>query len=169
MNDVIEYYENKGYIFYDLANLTSFYNYFKFIIYNLWNYNKIISYLNYSSIIDNNNNNKTFYKLYIKILLIYINYRYNPYYKNYNKKTIFFFYKGKIFITNKPSINDKKNLLDINNILLNNFYDCNVCFNDKCKQIIICFRCNFQTCYKCKEKLNKISNSCCCCKYTYNS
>ena len=168
MNDVIEYYENKGYIFYDLANLTSFYSYFKFTIYNLWNYNKIISYLNYSSIIDNNNNT-TFYKLYIKILLIYINYRYNPYYKNYNKKTIFFFYKGKIFISNKPSINDKKNLLDINNILLNNFYDCNVCFNDKCKQIIICFRCNFQTCYKCKEKLNKISNSCCCCKYTYNS
>jgi hypothetical protein len=168
MNDVIEYYENKGYIFYDLANLTSFYSYFKFTIYNLWNYNKIISYLNYSSIIDNNNNT-TFYKLYIKILLIYISYRYNPYYKNYNKKTIFFFYKGKIFISNKPSINDKKNLLDINNILLNNFYDCNVCFNDKCKQIIICFRCNFQTCYKCKEKLNKISNSCCCCKYTYNS
>jgi len=168
MNDVIEYYENKGYIFYDLANLTSFYSYVKFTIYNLWNYNKIISYLNYSSIIDNNNNT-TFYKLYIKILLIYINYRYNPYYKNYNKKTIFFFYKGKIFISNKPSINDKKNLLDINNILLNNFYDCNVCFNDKCKQIIICFRCNFQSCYKCKEKLNKISNSCCCCKYTYNS
>ena len=168
MNDVIEYYENKGYIFYDLANLKSFYSYFKFTIYNLWNYNKIISYLNYSSIIDNNNN-ITFYKLYIKILLIYINYRYNPYYKNYNKKTIFFFFKGKIFISNIPSINDKKNLLDINNILLNNFYDCNVCFNDKCKQIIICFRCNFQTCYKCKEKLNKISNACCCCKYTYNS
>ena len=158
MNDIIEHFQNKGYIFY---------NYF---IYNLWNYNKIISYLNYSSIINNNNNNNTtFYKLYIKILLIYINYRYNPYYKNYNKKTIFFFYKRKIFISNKPSINDKKKLLDINNILLNNLYDCNVCFNDKCKQIIICFRCNFQSCYKCKEKLNKISNTCCCCKYTYNS
>ena len=38
---------------------------------------------------------------------------------------------------------------------MNNLYDCNVCFNDKCKQIIICFRCNFQSCYKCKEKLVK--------------
>jgi hypothetical protein len=96
MNDVIEYYENKGYIFYDLANLTSFYSYVKFTIYNLWNYNKIISYLNYSSIIDNNNT--TFYKLYIKILLIYINYRYNPYYKIIITKQYSFFIKEKYLL-----------------------------------------------------------------------
>ena len=67
MNDIIEHFQNKGYIFY---------NYFKYIIYKLWNYNKLIIYLNYS--FNDYDNNTFFYKLYIKLLLIYINFIYAP-------------------------------------------------------------------------------------------
>jgi hypothetical protein len=168
MNDIIEHFQNKGYIFYDLANLTSFYNYFKYIIYKLWNYKKLIIYLNYS-FNDNNDNNTFFYKLYIKLLLIYINLIYNPNIKNYYNKTIFFFPYEKICIINKPVKTDNKLLSDMNKILLNKYYDCNICFNDKHTQIFICNQCNFQTCYKCNKKIKMISNSCCCCKYTYKN
>ena len=89
--------------------------------------------------------------------------------KNYNNKTIFFFPYEKICIINKPVKTDNKLLSDMDNILLNNFYDCNICFNDKYTQIYICNQCNFHTCYKCNEKLKMISNSCCCCKYTYKN
>jgi hypothetical protein len=165
MNDIIEHFQNKGYIFYDLANLTSFYNYFKYIIYKLWNYKKLIIYLNYSF----NNNDTFFYKLYIKLLLIYIKLIYNPNIKNYYNKTIFFFPYEKICIINKPVKTDNKLLSDMNKILLNKYYDCNICFNDKHTQIFICNQCNFQTCYKCNKKIKMISNSCCCCKYTYKN
>lgn len=166
MNDIIEHFQNKGYIFYDLANLTSFYNYFKYIIYKLWNYNKLIIYLNYSF----NDNHTFFYKLYIKLLLIYIKLIYNPNIKNYYNKTIFFFPYEKICIINKPVKTDNKKLLsDMNKILLNRYYECNICFNDKYTQIFICNQCNFQSCYKCNKKLKMISNACCCCKYTYKN
>jgi hypothetical protein len=155
LNDVIKYYEKQDYIFYNLSDIKNLKDYIKFEKYKNDNKNKLITYINFLSCYNN--------KLIIILLKIF-NYNYSLNYK-YNN-SIIFYYKDKYFITNNKRINNIKNLLDIQNILFNKFYKCNICFNEKCFKINLCIQCNLQTCNICNKKLKKINNICCCCKYS---
>ena len=57
-NDIIQYYENKGYLFYDVSNkIKSFNDYLEYSNYSKKNYNNLITFINLFSYFDNNNNN----------------------------------------------------------------------------------------------------------------
>jgi hypothetical protein len=168
-NDIIQYYENKGYIFYDVSNkIKSFNDYLEYFNYSKKNYNNLITYINLSPYFNDNNNDNDnkitkFYKLGINLYLRWFIYSNNPYVKDYNKDTIILLYKEKYLIISSNTINCKHSLLIINKILLTKYYECNICFNDKCKTIISCSICNLQMCFKCDNKLAKINNRCCYC------
>jgi hypothetical protein len=155
LNNIIKYYENQGYIFYNLSEIKTLKDYIKFEKYKKINKDKLISYINFPTCYNN--------KLII-ILLKFFNNKYSLKYKY--TKSIIFYYKDKYFITSITRINNINNLLDIQNILFNEFYTCNICFKEKCFKINLCIRCNIQICDKCNKKLKKISNICCCCKYS---
>lgn len=150
----------KDIFFYDVSNkIKSFTDYLEYSNYSKKNYNNLITYINlYSYFNDNNDNNNhknkitKFYKLGINLYLRWFIYSNNPYVKDYNKDTIILLYKEKYLIISSETINCKHSLLIINKILLTKCYECNICFNDKCKTIIFCSICNLQICLKCNNK-----------------
>ena len=163
LKDVIKYYKKQGYIFYNLSKLKTFKDYIDFEKYKRKNQNKLITYLKISSIY--NKNTTRFYKRLIKTLIKYYSYKYLNYKINFPINTIIFFYNDKFVFNNKKYFGHNNKLLDIiQNILFNENFKCDVCFNDEHKLINICKQCNFQTCNTCKKRLKKISNKCCCCK-----
>ena len=158
LKDVIEYYEKQGYIFYNLSNIKTLKNYIDFEKYKRINKdkNKLITYIEYSSYY--NKETTKFNKRLIIILLKLFNYNY--------KNAIIFWYKKKYLSTTIKCINNIRHLLDIQYILFNKYYKCNICFNEKCSVINLCNQCNFHTCDICNKKLKQINNVyCCCCKY----
>ena len=165
LKDVIKYYKKQGYIFYNLSKLKTLKDYLDFEKYKRKNKNKIIIYLIFSSIYSKKTTK--FYKRLIKPLIKYYkNDAPSPINKhNFKINNIIFLHKHKFFLTYKKCIQNKNNLLDIQDILLTKYYKCDVCFNEECCIINKCFQCNFQTCNSCKKRLSKISNKCCCCKY----
>ena len=162
LKDVIEYYEKQGYIFYNLSNIKTLKNYIDFEKYKRINKNKLITYIECSS--SYNKETTKFNKRFINILLKLFNYKNNH---KYGKNAIIFFYNKKFYITYKRCISNIRYLLDIEYILFNKYYKCNICFNEKCIRISSCIQCNFQICDICDKKLKKINNNCCCCKYNY--
>jgi hypothetical protein len=164
LKDVIKYYEKQGYIFYNLSKLKTLKDYLDFEKIKRKNKDKLIIYYNYSSIY--NKNATKFYKKLMKIFLKFFYKVYIPFNEyNFTKKTIIFLHKYKYLLSNKKCIQNKKKLLDIQNVLFNKYYKCDVCFNEECCIINNCFQCNFQTCDSCNKKLIKINDKCCCCKY----
>jgi hypothetical protein len=164
-NDIIQFYENKGYIFYDISsNIKSFNDYMKYYNYSRKNYDKLITIINLSSYFNKKNKITNFYRKGINLFLRWIIYKTQKVIKNdvYNENTIVLFYKKKFFITTIKCINIHSS--DIQNILLNEYYECNICFSTNYKHLYGCKHCSLLVCYECKLKLNAMSNSCCCCK-----
>jgi hypothetical protein len=161
LKDVIKYYKNEGYKFYNSSTIKTLKDYLDFEKYKRKNKDKLIIYIKLSSLYTKHTTK--FYKKLMTILIKLFNYKYKPN-RKYTKETIIFLYNDNTFISNTKYMSCKNKLLNIKNIMIDNNFNCNICFNDNCKTINICKHCNLQTCNICKNKLNKISTFCCCCK-----
>lgn len=161
LKDVIKYYKNEGYKFYNSSTIKTLKDYLDFEKYKRTNKDKLIIYIKLSSLYTKHTTK--FYKKLMTILIKLFNYKYKPN-RKYTKETIIFLYNDNTFISNTKYMSCKNKLLNIKNIMIDNNFNCNICFNDNCKTINICKHCNLQTCNICKNKLNKISTFCCCCK-----
>jgi hypothetical protein len=161
LKDVIKYYKNEGYKFYNSSTIKTLKDYLDFEKYKRKNKDKLIIYIKLSSLYTKHTTK--FYKKLMTILIKLFNYKYKPN-RKYTKETIIFLYNDNTFISNTKYMSYKNKLLNIKNIMIDNNFNCNICFNDNCKTINICKHCNLQTCNICKNKLNKISTFCCCCK-----
>ena len=168
LKDYIEYYEKQGYIFYDLSNIRTLKDYIDFEKYKRKNYDKLIIYVKVSSYISKDTTK--FYKKIFKIFHRYIEYKYLnntsvPKLDNniYIENRILFFYKKK-YLSRDVYINIRE-LLDIQNILFNDFNKCDICFDEECIRINICHQCQFQSCEICYKQLRKKTRLCCQCKF----
>ena len=161
LKDVIKFYKKEGYIFYNSSTIKTLKDYLDFEKYKRKNKDKLIIYIKLSSLYTKHTTK--FYKKLMTILIKLFNYKYKPN-RKYTKETIIFLYNDNTFISNTKYMSYKNKLLNIKNIMIDNNFNCNICFNDNCKTINICKHCNLQTCNICKNKLNKISTFCCCCK-----
>lgn len=134
---IIDFITNKGYSYIDKTNY--FYSFFTFIFWTIFTRNKkeIVSF----------NLNQIINKYIKKYLLIRF-----KIHRDYQDSTVYYV-KNSIFLVPNHYSLELYQLISF----LNDYYECNICYNDlsKFKSFTCCPKCNFHYCDDCIDKIKK--------------